>query len=120
MSRTILDAVKLIPSSPGKFDLRCSPDVRQLGLEFASFRLTKHPEFGPFLEVNNKQNDLCGAGALAREGQPEEPQLAETGATCAPFSSLQESANGTNKPRSKLRHTDPEKYRTTGECARRI
>jgi hypothetical protein len=51
--------------------------VRQVP-DYARQYLIEHPELGPPLDLKNKNNDPCGAGALAREGQHEEPASAIT------------------------------------------
>ena len=53
------------------------PMVRQVP-NYARQYLIEHPELGPPLDLKNKNNDPCGAGALARESQPEEPASAIT------------------------------------------
>ena len=53
------------------------PMVRQVP-DYARQYLIEHPELGPPLDLKNKNNDPCGAGALAREDQHEEPASAIT------------------------------------------
>jgi hypothetical protein len=97
------------------------PMVRQVP-NYARQYLIEHPELGPPLDLKNKNNGTCGAGALAREGQPEEPASAITSqnpasATIEPAAERQQNtAHGASRgsrgendsaPEERKNHRDP-------------